>query len=79
MNDTKDTTIPVLEHGDKMDAHAVDGQGSSTPNGRCSAAAPIQSVVPKLHFLRSLMSPEFHNKVSGLQFEHRTRNGVDAC
>lgn len=30
MNDTKDTTIPVLEHGDKMDAHAVDGQGSST-------------------------------------------------
>lgn len=58
MNDTKDTTIPVLEHGDKMDAHAVDGQGSSTqmawqrsctnPISCAKAALPPQSYEPRV-------------------------------
>ena len=78
MNDTKDTTIPVLKHGDKMDAHAVDGQGSST---QMAGAAQLHQSSQLCQSCTSSAVWKLwaHNKLSGLQFEHQTRNGVDAC
>ena len=61
-----------------MDAHAVDGQGSST---QMAGAAALQQSNQLCQSCTSSAVWKLwaHNKLSGLQFEHQTRNGVDAC